>query len=231
MNNEQITIAQNTRYNSPIKLRVLEPTTINAATRIVYLLPVITGKSFGAFGDPIASHASANTANTANVILINPQFTTDAFGPWYVKYEKDYLKNKLFSYVEGTLYPEITEERVLAGFSKSGWGILSLILEDPSICSTAVIFDAPLTMSAADFNSDYIFGSNFALYDLNSRVAGGSIGDVNLILSGWKLFETEMDDMSALLTSNAIAHTYDKFEDSIHSWAGGWRIRLRDNYL
>lgn len=223
-------------YNTRVQL--LEPVDpIDANTRIMFYLPVEEQGS-EVFGNPITitSNRSDYLNGTLNWVWAYPEFANvskgSKDGPWYVNEEKKVLIEQLVPYVRG-LYPQITNEAVGVAFSKSGWGLLSMMIDNPTLFVRAILFDAPLTITSPFAGSDYIFRGPFSQYDLNTRILNASwpqANNVYLAQYTTNFFETDMKDMSALMTTNNIPHIFDDAASQNHGWSGNWFNNIYSTY-
>ena len=137
-------------------IRVLEPTAacLGKARRILYVLPVETGVTTlsSTYSDGLEELRLLNVPNRFNITLIAPSFN---YEPWYGDNPLDsthrmesFIINDLVpfgdTFVQGTSSPQ----RLLIGFSKSGNGVLDLVLRHPDIFSAAAEWDSPAQQSS-----------------------------------------------------------------------------------
>ena len=128
-------------------------------------------------------------------------------------------------------YPVKTEpdDRLLVGFSKSGWGAWSLLLRHPGVFGKAAAWDAPLMQDAPNrFGMQPIFGGreNFERY----RIAGLIHARAHLlrqrcrlVLTGYSgSFRAHHAAMHELLVKLAIPHEYRDGPRREHQWHSGW---------
>lgn len=146
----------------PNVVRVLLPSAYDAAkpTRVLYLLPV--EERLGTrWGDAMAEVLKTRLHDKHHLICIYPTFDTL---PWYGDHASDagirhesYLLHALLPAVE-SLYktPGTIAGRLLLGFSKSGFGSVSLVLRNPGVFGVAGSWDAPLLMEDEDLG---LFGT------------------------------------------------------------------------
>ena len=121
------------------------------------------------WGDAFAEIKKHDLHNKHNAVCVFPTF---ADLPWYADHPENpqlqqeaYLLHDVLPLVEKH-YP-VREERLLVGFSKSGWGAWSLLLRHPDLFHRAAAFDAPMMMDApGKYGSGPIFGTveNFRNY-------------------------------------------------------------------
>ena len=218
-------------------VRVLRPT--NPARGVphnfLYALPVQPGLG-DAYGDPMQTLLGLNAQNEYNLTIIEPTFATD---PWYADNPSSpsiqyvtFLTQRLVPWVEHHLATTHTEQNWLIGFSKSGLGAQDLILKHPDIFTLAASWDFPADMSsydqfgadsAAGYGTDANFQSNYRLTQafLDSRRAP-FLNHNRIWIGGYALYEPDVSDYGALLTSLGIAHTTGTPEEMAHAWGSGW---------
>jgi Concanavalin A-like lectin/glucanases superfamily/Putative esterase len=140
-------------------LRILEPT--NPAPgmprRFIYVLPVITDVDLQSeFGDGLEELLALNIHNAYNAYIIAPSFRAV---PWYAdhdsishrKYET-FMVHDLVPWVQANLSVTGQEEHWLIGFSKSGFGAVTLLFRNPTVFNAAAAWDLP-----ADQSDPYIW--------------------------------------------------------------------------
>ncbi len=132
-------------------------------------------------------------------------------------------------YVEKT-YPAAGEpkDRLLLGFSKSGWGAWSLLLRHPDFFGRAAAWDAPLMLDKpGKYGSSEVFGTaaNFANYRISTglRAMAGSLrGSKRLVLLGYESFRREHQSVHALMQKIDVPHDYRDGPERKHDWHSGW---------
>jgi hypothetical protein len=133
-------------------IRVLLPDnfSISENYRVLYVLPV-REQGNKKNGDPLVEIIKYNLQNKYNLICVFPGYT---HLPWYADHSKDktkqdesHLLKTVLPFVE-TNYPTLQskEGRLLMGFSKSGWGALTLLLRNPEVFLKAVGWDIGIRM-------------------------------------------------------------------------------------
>lgn len=212
------------------RVRIVEPTGgIQPNSRIMYFLPVEPqGDLF--FGDPLQEVVNINAVVDYDFVYAYPEFPNVPFGPWYIKEESKSLIELLMAYISG-LYPQITLDPIGVGFSKSGWGLFSMMLDDQTLFARAIVADAPLDMVTPLFGSDYIFRGEISQYELISRAPSAPWTDPDLIqMAMYRDFEPRMKAMDTVLNNNAIPHTFDDAFTEVHLWSGTWFNRIFTTY-
>ena len=149
-------------YNGPgsTTLRVLSPT--NPAPgmphRFIYVLPAIPGVDLqDEFGDGLEELLALNVHNDYNAHIIAPSFQVE---PWYANHDSNpdrqyesFMVHDLVPWVQANLSVTGQEEHWLIGFSKSGFGAVTLLFRNPTVFDAAAAWDFP-----ADQPDTYDFG-------------------------------------------------------------------------
>lgn len=214
--------------------------------RVVYLLPVEPNEEVK-FGDALQVVRKFGYHNKHDVIFVLPTFCVS---PWYGNHasdaknrQEDYFIKDVLPLVERT-YPtmETAEGRLLLGFSKSGWGALSLILRNPSVFGYAASWDAPLMMTEKQFGTwrtDEAFGTpeSMALYLPSTLLREGSgpfKQKARIVVSGLNLFGTFADKkhpyegpshteaFHSAADSAGVLHIYEPALNADHAWVDAW---------
>ena len=230
--------------SQPQTIRVLKPTNPAAGMppRILYVLPVDAGvdTTSSPWSDGLEELRMLDVQDLFNMTLIAPSF---AYEPWYGDNTADPTR-RMESFIIDDLVPfgdtfaqGSVPQRYLIGFSKSGNGVLFLILRHPGIFNGAADWDAPAQLS--DINTTGVsspgalpmnFGtqSNFAVYNIPSLVssdAGPFQQQNRLWISGDQAAWTdEMDELDSQMTAASIPHTWVQGPQRVHSWNSGWLI-------
>ena len=224
--------------SQPLTVRVLEPTNppLGKPRRFLYVLPVEAGVTnlSSNWSDGLEELRLLDVPNRFNLTLIAPSFN---YEPWYGDNSTDptlWMESFIIrdlvpfgdTFAQGTDIPQ----RFLIGFSKSGNGVLFLILRHPNVFSAAAAWDAPAQLSdLTAFN--YLsmnFGTqtNYNLYNIPSLVLTNAqpfTKQNRLWISGDVAAWTA--DMIALhnqLTAASILHTWVQGGTRVHSWSSGW---------
>ncbi len=182
------------------QIRVLLPDRLDPSTQCpaIYVLPV-ERLNEDRFGDGLAEAKKLDLHNSLHAILIAPTFSQL---PWYADHPTDpairqetYLLSVVLPFIEKT-YPVVPGRagRLLLGFSKSGWGALSLLLRHPDIFAKAAAWDAPLMKDKPDqFGMNDIFATqeNFEAYQITrllEKRVDDLRGSTRLIVLGYGNF-------------------------------------------
>ena len=219
-------------------IRVLEPT--NPAPgkppRQLYVLPVDAGVDTlsSTYSDGLEELRLLNVPNRFNMTLIAPSFN---YEPWYgdniiapTNRMESFLIDDLVPFGDTFAHGASIPQRYLIGFSKSGNGVLCLILRHPGVFNGAADWDSPAQVSDLSSFSDLPmnFGTqaNFNLYNipaLVSRSAGPFQQQNRLWISGDQaVFTTDMTTLHSQLTAASIPHTWVQGGSRAHSWNSGW---------
>jgi S-formylglutathione hydrolase FrmB len=215
----------------PTDIRVLLPDQVEVERQypVVYVLPVEPGRG-KRWGDGLLEVKKHDLHNKHGAIFVFPTF---ADLPWYADHptnpairQETYFMKVVVPFVDAT-YP-VSDERLLLGFSKSGWGAWALLLRHPDVFHRAAAWDAPLMMEQlGKYGTGGIFGTqkNFGQYrpaDLLRDNAAKVSGETRLILTGYDNFQTHHDKAHKLLEDLEIPHEYRDGPRRKHEWHGGW---------
>jgi len=141
---------------TPTIVRVLEPTSPAPGwpRRLLYVLPV-EAELGATFGDGLQELRLLNVHNRYNLTLIAPSFH---IAPWYGDHPTDpsrrlesFMVQDLIPFGDSFVAPGTIPQRWAIGFSKSGFGALSLILRNPNVFSAVAAWDSPAQMSTFEF--------------------------------------------------------------------------------
>ena len=225
--------------DGPQVLRVLRPTNPAAgvAHNFLFVLPVEAGLG-NSFGDGLATIQSANAQNQYNLTLIEPSF---AIQSWYADNPNDanlqyetFLTSELAPWVKTNLATTGTEQNWLIGFSKSGIGGQDLVLKHPDVFTLAATWDFPADMSSYDqfspsssasYGTDANFQANYRLTQAFVDAHKAPFLGTNRMWIGNAdgMYQGDMTDYNALLTSEGIAHSTEPPSAAMaHRWDSGW---------
>ena len=222
----------------PQTVRVLKPTNPVAGQppRLLYVLPVDAGVDTpsSTWGDALDQLRQLNVANLYNMTLIEPAFN---YEPWYgdnildpTRRMESFLIDDLVPWGDSFLPPNSVPQRYLLGFSKSGNGVLFLILRHPGVFNAAAAWDAPAQLSNLfDFSALPLnFGTqaNYNFYNIPSLVTSNAqpfLAQNRLWISGDQAaWTSEMDQLNDQLNAAGIPHTWVSGATRVHSWTSGW---------
>jgi len=227
------------------KIEVLLPDQVESGRkyRTLYVLPV-EGHIGGEYGDGLAEVRKADTHNRYQLICVTMAFDTV---PWYgahaanqsIRHE-DYIKQVVVPLVESR-FPATGNpaDRLLFGFSKSGWGAFSLLLRDPDFFGAACAWDSPMMMTEVDpkYGSREHFGTSeqMAPYVVSTlamqRAAAFAGGSPRFTLLGHDAFGAETLAYHQLLLKLGLPHHFDNRLLYKHHWHSGWVPKALDLFL
>jgi S-formylglutathione hydrolase FrmB len=216
------------------RIRVLLPDRLEQGKRypVVYVLPVEAGQE-SRYGDGLLEVKRHDLQNKYQAIFVAPTFS---HLPWYADHPSDphirqetYFLKVVVPFVQES-YPAQAqpEGRLLVGFSKSGWGALSLLVRHPDLFGRAAAWDAPLMMTRPDkYRMGEIFGTqeNFERFQISRLLeqrASALREAKRLILTGYGNFRQHHQQAHELMTKLGIPHDYRDGPARNHDWNSGW---------
>lgn len=216
------------------RVRVLLPEKLDTRKRhrVLYVLPVERqdGRRYG-FGLLEAKRAKLH--DKYGLICVEPTFS---HLPWYADHPTDksirqesYLLKVVIPLIESR-YPARKKpaDRLLVGFSKSGWGAWSLLLRNPDVFGKAAAWDAPLMQSLPNrFGMGPIFGTreNFRDYEITAllrRRAKLLRKSNRLVLTGYGNFRKHHVQVREILNELGAQCVYLDGPHRKHVWGSGW---------
>ena len=223
--------------DGPQTLRVLTPTNPAAgvAHNFLIVLPVEAGLGSD-FGDGLATLQSLNAQNQYNLTIVEPTFAIDSWdannpNDPRLQYET-FLTQELVPWIKQNLATTGNEQTWLIGFSKSGLGVQDLILKHPDLFTLAASWDFPADMStydglgsdpAANYGTDANYQANYRLTTaFVDSYKGPFLSNNRIWIGGYSLYQTDVSDYGAILTSEGIAHSTETPQDMAHRWDSGW---------
>lgn len=219
------------------ELRVLLPAGLQPGRRYptLYLLPVYAGDEPAA--EAMEAARALDLHNRHQLICVAPAFERL---PWYADHPDDarvrqesHLLKLVLPFVERN-YPARSnaDDRLLVGFSKSGWGAFSLLLRHPEVFGRAASWDAPLMMERpGKYGSEAIFGrqENFENYRITRllELRAGYLRSqpARLVLLGYGNFAEDDTLLHQRLESSAVPHHWEHGPKRRHDWDSGWLAR------
>ena len=231
-------VVWNTPGFQPFAVRVLAPDHPSADYEhsFLYALPVEAGLAQSTYGSGLDELQQLNVQDQYNATIIEPIFPID---PWYANNATDatinfetFMATVLPAWVDSNFATSGTEENLLIGFSKSGYGGLDLAFKHPSVFDAVAAFDFPADMAAYDdfgssssgnYGTDTNFQDNYRMTNtfIDTWKTPFTTQDRILISEG-EVFQTQVADFDALLTSDGVEHTLLTQTNDAHSWFGGW---------
>lgn len=222
----------------PSLIRILSPDAAKTAQplRILFVLPV-EPKEEQRFGDGFEELRKLNVHTKLGLIVVAPTFNQI---PWYADHPTDPTRRHESHFVRAVLplidelFPGEKRQRLLLGFSKSGYGAYTMLLRHPELFHAASAWDSPLMKTAPNqFQMGEIFGtqSQFEKYQLTTLFSS----QVKVLqsrkrfyLAGHDNFLKHTQDAHALLDSLQIPHDYREGPKRAHVWGSGWLIESVD---
>ena len=242
------------RLESPFQaaettLRVLVPdealipdeTAQDERYRVLFVLPVHEDGLFK-HGDGLEQVRKANVHNQHRLICVAPSFTSK---PWYADHDQN-PKKRDESHLLKTVIPFVEQHypvrkdrdgRLLVGFSKSGWGALTLLLRHPEMFHRAAAWDPGVRVDTGPFanaserrqrvRSDFGSDQNFEQYRITKllKANGKQLGKEA------RLFYFNCDGnqrtqggakIHQLLVDESVPHRYVMEPRRDHRWDSGW---------
>ncbi len=226
-------------YHSPYQIgrtqiRVLLPDELTPKRKysVIYVLPVEAANGTR-YGDGLLEVQRHNLHNKHDVIFVAPTFSAL---PWYADHptnnevrQESYFLTDVVPFVERT-YPvsKTASDRLLLGFSKSGWGAWTLLLRHPDKFGRAVAWDAPLMMTqVGKYGNGPIFATqeNFDSHRIDRLLRKNAKSlrkEQRLILTGYDNFRAHHQQAHELLEELRIPHIYRDGPTRNHDWHSGW---------
>lgn len=213
---------------------VLLPDELDASKRysVLYVLPVYaTARAAQA---AIEQAKSDDLANRFGLICVAPSFDTI---PWYADHATDpkqgqesFVVKAVVPFIDAT-YPTTADAggRMLAGFSKSGWGAVTMLLRHPDVFGQAASFDAPLMMGRGgrfsvpeQMGPSSHFDKYCALDLIESRADLFRNQPARLIILGQGIFNDDQVKFHEKLLSLGVPHGWFNETNRKHAWNSGW---------
>jgi hypothetical protein len=150
---QQYSVIWDTLGLHPSAVRVLapdHPSTDNPHS-FLYALPVEPGLSQSTYGSGLDELRKLDVQNQYNATIVEPIFP---IYPWYADSATDatinfetFTATLLPAWVDSNLATSGTEENLLIGFSKSGYGGLDLLFKHPDVFDAIAAWDFPADMA------------------------------------------------------------------------------------
>ena len=223
--------------DGPQTLRVLSPTNpaSGVAHNFLIVLPVEAGLG-NTFGDGLATLQSLDAQDKYNLTIIEPTFAIDS---WYANNPNDahlqyetFMTQELEPWIKQNLATTGNEQTWLFGFSKSGLGGEDLILKHPDLFTLAASWDFPADMAtydglgsdpAANYGTDANYQANYRLTAAFVDALKGPFQTSSRIwIGGYSLYQGDVSDYGALLTSEGITPSVETPQYMAHRWDSGW---------
>lgn len=222
------------------QLRVLLPDSFDLRKkyRVLYVLPV-HAEGVKRHGDGLLEMKKHDYHNLHQLICVAPGYTSE---PWYADHDRN-AKRQDESHLLKTVIPFIEKRypvqndggRLLIGFSKSGWGALSLLFRNPDVFHRAAAWDTGLLVDTGPIDEverakriarDWGSFENFEAHRLSSliRTRGKTLGDEArffLYCTAGKRAPGSAK-LHQILVENHIPHRYVMETHRDHRWDSGW---------
>ncbi|HUT61555.1 MAG TPA: alpha/beta hydrolase-fold protein [Planctomycetota bacterium] len=214
----------------PNPVQVLCPDQVKKGTRlrVIYVLPVNPGINSG-WGSGIVEAKRLDLHNKYGVMFVCPAFER---GPNYGDHPTDptwrhesHIVNAVVPFIEQH-YPVLAEPRgrLLLGFSMSGCGALSLLLQHPDVFGRIASWDAPRhwrwwppdpgqLQSTRPWQPDAL---------LDQRAEMLKTGGSRIALLGYDCYRADAESTHKKLLSLGIPHDYSNDKYHRHCWGSGW---------
>jgi 20S proteasome alpha/beta subunit len=219
----------------PIEVRVLTPDnpSTNYEHNFLYALPVEGGTN-PTLGDGLNELEKLHVQDQYNATIIEPIFPTYS---WYANSATDvteqyetFMATVLPEWVDSNFSISGTENNLLIGFSKSGYGGLDLLFKHPDVFSAVSAWDFPADMTSytqytasMNYGTEANFQNNYRLTaDFIDTYKAPFTTEDRIFISGYSLFKTDVSDFNTLLTSHGVQHEYLSQQMPAHSWTSGW---------
>jgi len=198
--------------------------------QLILILPV-ESKNEQRFGDGFKEALKLPDTLTTGYTIASATFSDV---PWFADHpslisqkQESYL---LYSIIPFFKYLFVTKKLKISliGFSKSGWGAMSLILRNPEVFDVIVAWDAPLMLTAPyKYQMETLFKTqkNFDNYYLPKKIeekASLFQSKKRIALTGYEFFREDMAQMHDLLNEFKIPHLYADGPKIKHIWGSGW---------
>lgn len=222
----------------PFAVRVLAPD--NPSTdyphSFLFALPVEGGLAQSGHGSGLDQLQQLGVQNQYDATIVEPIFPVDsryADNPTDATMDFETFTGTLLpAWVDGNLATTGSEKNLLVGFSKSSYGAFDLLFKHASVFDTAAVWDflAGLRVSSDyrssssnNYGTDANFQDNYRMTDsFIDRWKLPFIAKDRIWISGYDVFQNDVADIDALLTSHDASHTLATQTYAAHSWSGGW---------
>jgi enterochelin esterase-like enzyme len=187
----------------------------NKPYRVLYLLPIGPGRMSPGkkrFGNELEEFPKLDACNKYDLIVCRPSF---ADVPWFGKQEqRDYVKDVVVPFIEQNYSALGTPEgRLLLGYSKSGSGAFSIIMQYPDFFGYAASWDG--NMNLGEFKKTLkVAPEQLAPFKEKTRLVLAD-GEKNY----WRKANIAYH---VALQEAGILHTYDDTQSVGHAWNVKW---------
>jgi len=221
------------------RIQVLRPK--EKTNRILYLLPVTPWPGFEEKWDRLGSGMTEivkhDFQNRFGYTVVVPDFPEHM--PWFVDYDENsrrqhesYMMNVLIPFTDSFLDIK-NPVRDLAGFSKGGFGSLSLLLRHPGIFHAASAWDSGGVLKPYEPEKTTSLGNaagsktRFEHYQLDASIKKNAAhfrGRKRIAISGYSndAFLQRLRTLRDFLDTEQVSYLYSESAHVPHRWYGGW---------
>jgi hypothetical protein len=224
------------------KLRVLPPDN-GQIDALLLVLPVEPGLGTQ-WGDPMAIAKKANLHNKHKLLIVMPTFVQT---PWFGDHpakagvrQESHLTQAILKAIDQLYAPKAGDQRrrLLLGFSKSGWGAVSLLVRYPALFESAAAWDAPLMVDkiseykmADVFGTKTYFTENYYLPDQLRQQGPALEKRARIALMGHAFFGDQMKRAHQLMNELKIPHYQSDSASTEHKWDEAWMSKSIEQLL
>ena len=224
-----------TYVNQDWYIDVLKPDAYDPGTQYPVIYVGMVEPFVNVYADPLNTIRTIGLHNTHNCIFATCQFRSS---PWYgAKNDGTMRYDDLFSDVLTGLvderYSTIRQRqgRMILGYSKSGWGGMSLLLKRPDVFGYVAAWDCPWDITYGTFDTATAFGSLAQFQQTNPRdIFDSYLTSVNdkarIVLAGSATWDADLLSFKSFLDARSIPYTYSRNVlgggVSDHDWDTGW---------
>jgi len=234
--------------NGKQEIRVLLPDDYSSQKQypVLYVLPVVSGWT-RRYDRSLDVLQKMDAHNRHDLIIVTMSFEKT---PWYGDHaanpkirQASYLKEHVVPFVEGR-YSTIrrSDGRLLLGFSKSGWGAISLLLRNPDFFGYAAAWDSPMMLPDFHYSMDEVFGTREQLAQYRPDLLAvhrkeSFQSSPRFVLLGENLWGTlipapgggsHTTEFHRLLEQENVKHVFDGSLKANHSWDEKWMAPALD---
>ncbi|NQV33471.1 MAG: DUF4326 domain-containing protein [Phycisphaeraceae bacterium] len=141
-------------------IRVLRPDHYDKGEsyRVLYVLPVVANDE-RKYGGGLLEILKHNYHNTHQLICVAPEFTSK---PWYADHsdnmgrqDESHLLKTVLPYIDSRYSTlKANKGRLLIGFSKSGWGAMTLLLRNPDVFYRVAAWDSGIRVDTGPIDEE-----------------------------------------------------------------------------